>query len=361
MKGLGLYPPITKDYILKRISQEEIMNHYYEIPVTRETLMSNSISSRYRNDTNPSCNYFYNINGKLRIKDWTTGETLDIFDVAAKELGITTNKQGFIKILHNIAKVFRLNKYVDFSEVLKYDKEFNRTYRKTNKTKSIIRYKVILRKPNYHDISYWGEGGIINYRGIFFIREIRISVNHQPFKFLYSYDPKDPCYAYYQKDKKKYINLWKFYFPIRIKGDKRGNKFYSNGSFIQGLQYIKPARILIITKSFKDVKVFNAIVLEAVALASESTPIDAFNIFFFKFLFDYIIINLDYDRTGIVMTQFLRKEYRLPYFFFTGNSKDAFEYVTNNGQQALKNIVQSLYDTYKEDIIKYEPKIINFQ
>jgi len=363
MKNFGIYPKLTKDYILKRISQEEIMDTFYGVPVTRETLCSNSINSKYRVDNNPSCNYYYNINGKLRFKDQTTRDNYDCFDIVAKELGISSNsKQGFIRVLNEIAKSFRIHKYVDYNEVLKYERSFNKQYKKLKKTKRLVQYKVILRNPNYHDKAYWKKGGVTNFKGIFFIQHIMVSYDNQPYKWFYEYSPKDVCYGYYGgKDKKRHINLWKFYFPIRIKGDTRGQRFYTNGSFLQGLQYIQPARIGVLTKAFKDAKVFNAVGLQSLALSAEGIPPTEDEMFYLMNTFDFLIVVLDLDDTGRRMARYLRRKYRVTTYFFLDEDKDAYAFVDSKDKQALKNIVQSLYDTYKEDIIKYEPKIINFQ
>ena len=362
MKNFGIYPKLTKDYILKRINQEEIMSTFYGIPVTRETLSANSISSKYRTDNNPSCNYYYNVNGKLRFVDKTTNDNYDVFDIVAKEIGVSSNsKQGFIRVLHEIAKSFRIHKYVDYEEVLRYERNLNTQYKKVKKTKRLVQYKVVLRQPNHYDKTYWGRGGVTNFKGIFFIQHISVSYDNQPYKWFYDYDPKDPCFGYYgQKEEERAINLWKFYFPLRIKGDKRGQRFYTNGSFIQGIQYLKPARIGVLTKAFKDAKVFQAIGLQSCGIAAEGQAPTEAQMFYLMWLFDYLVVVLDNDDTGRRMARFLRKKYRIITYFFIEEDKDAYAFVDNQGQQALKDNVKALYLPNVEQILEYEVKLINF-
>ena len=268
MKHLGIYPKVTKSYILSRVSQEDIMSSFLGFPVNTETLSANSISSPYRVDVHPSCNYYYNPNGKLRFRDHSTKLNYDCFDVVARQIGVGVNtKQGFMFVLEEIAKNFRLGKFEDYDEVISYEKTKSE-YNKVNilKRKRLVQYKVILRKPNYHDISYWRQGKleIEDLRGVFFIQRLLVSYNNGPFRVLYDYNPKDSCYGYYGKqDKVRKINLWKFYFPLRTKGDKRGTRFTTNGSFIQGIQYLTPDRFCVLTKAFKDVKVFNKVGIQS--------------------------------------------------------------------------------------------------
>ena len=353
MKNFGIYPKITKDYILNRISQEDIMGKFLNIPVTNETLKSNSISSPYRTDENASCNYYYNEQGRLRFRDHTTGLNYDIFDVVGKELGVSSNsKQGFVFCLHEIARAFRIHKYENFSEVKKYDIIKQEHLKRQKKRKNLIEYKVILRKFNYYDKEFWGKGKLEfnDLKGVYFIQTIYVSYDRKPFKHYYSYSPYDPCYGYYGlKDKGTKIDLWKFYFPLRIKGDKRGTRFKSNGYFIQGFQYLVPDRFCILTKSFKDVKVFNKAGLQSCSVSAESTEITPQEASYLKSMFDYVVTCFDYDYTGIKLANLLRKKYNFHPFFFNNSfdNKDAFEYTSINDISSLRTLIQQQYNLYK--------------
>lgn len=372
MKFAGIYPKITKKYILDLVTQEDIMSAFLGVHVTNETLQSNSISSPYRVDSHPSCNYYYNANGKLRFRDHTTGLNYDCFDAVAQTLTVSSSdKVGFNLVLEAIAKHFRLNRFEDYDEVVKYERQMQEHKRRVRKRKSVVVYHPIMRKPNYHDTQYWGQGKlkISDLKGVFFIAEILMSVNNAPFKRVYSYSPKDPAYGYYGKrDKDTKQHLWKFYFPLRKKGDDRGSRFLSNGSFMQGIQYVKPAPICVITKAFKDVKVFNKIGLQSCALSAESTPPTREQIFYLKSICDYVVTCLDYDMTGLRMSWKLRKEHGLePIMFSDGrfgtvnyNTKDAFEFTTANDLTTLKHLVQMQYNNYKSSIKEHKITLINY-
>ena len=70
MENLGLYPKLTKDYILERVSEEEIMEFYMDIPVIDENFYGNSFRNPFRIDDFNTCNYYYDKKtGKLRFRD----------------------------------------------------------------------------------------------------------------------------------------------------------------------------------------------------------------------------------------------------------------------------------------------------
>ena len=100
MKKLDILPNLTKDYILERVPQEEIMEYYSGVKVTEETFIGNSFLSPFREDKDYTCNYWYSISQRtgevrLKLKDWNGSFNGDIFDVAAKrtQLNIKTSQK----------------------------------------------------------------------------------------------------------------------------------------------------------------------------------------------------------------------------------------------------------------------------
>lgn len=364
MSKFGIYPKLNKQYVLDRISQEDIMEKFLGIPVNSTTLSANSISSPYRSDKHKSCNYWYNDNGKLRFKDWTYKINYDCFDVVAKELGITSlNKEGFIFVLHAIAKAFRIHKYENYNEVLKLEARIKEHKERKQRFKKIIQYKLILRKANYHDIAYWKKYHLElqDLKGVYFVDVLYMSYNYQAYQKVYTYDPKDPCYGYYgRKDKYTKVDLWKFYFPLRKKGEER-SRFVSNGSFMQGIQYLVPDKICIVTKAYKDAMVFKKLGIQSCALSGETIVPSDDELFFLKTNFDFIISCLDWDRIGILMARELRKKANFTPIMFTRGkfntidygSKDASDFVQSNGLFTLQSIIQKEYSKNKEELNNY--------
>lgn len=107
--NFGIYPKLTKDYILKRVSQEEIMEKYWGVAL----VFGEQICSELRKDANPTCGFYYNKTGRLRLRDLAGHFWGDCFDMCAARIQVNVStKQGFQLILHTIAKDFRIDRKI---------------------------------------------------------------------------------------------------------------------------------------------------------------------------------------------------------------------------------------------------------
>lgn len=348
---LGIYTTLTKKYILDRITQEEIMEKYLGISVVLDVLIC--APPIIRQDTNPTCSFYYNQHGRLRFRDFSGYFWGDCFDVVAKAIGVdSSTPKGFQMILHTIAKDFRIHKYTDSKEVAKYNKiTYDFFIKKKIKKKKI--FKIIPRRYNYHDMAYWSKRNInetLLYAGkVYPAQEIYISSDGIDFSLLYTYSVKDPAYCYYGGRDKNGIEDWKIYYPLRDKP-----RFHSNSSFVQGKHLITCGRVGIITKSFKDVLCFRSYGLQAIAPPAESVLISKDDYFFMKSNFDFIVSCMDFDRAGCRMAQQLRKVYGItPIMLTTGlynsfdyGSKDFSDYRVKNGHEKTLELLTSVFNKY---------------
>ena len=62
---------VTKEMILKKVSQEQLMEHYLGIPVKKGLF-----KSPLRKDKNPTCSFYWNKNGDLGIATRIIGQNL---------------------------------------------------------------------------------------------------------------------------------------------------------------------------------------------------------------------------------------------------------------------------------------------
>jgi hypothetical protein len=354
---LGIYPKLTKKYILDRISQEDIMEKYLGIKVVFDILITAPPVIRI-NDNNPTCGFKYNINGKLRFRDFSGAFWGDCFDVVAHVLKIDShNKRAFQLIIHTIAKDFKIHKYQNEVGIKEYTSLTN-TFFKKRKYKPRTILKIIFRRLNYHDKSYWGRFNIteklLNIGKVYFAQEVYLSYDGIDYKRIYIYNPKDPAYCYYGGKDIKGIAEWKIYYPFRKKGEIR---FHSNSSFLQGKHLLKPARVCIVTKAYKDVLSFRSIGLEACAPSAESILLKKEEYVFLKSYYDFIVSSMDYDRAGMRMAQLLRKTYGIPPIMFTNGrynsinygAKDMAEYVDNTKDiNKVRNLIHSVYSSYTD-------------
>lgn len=352
--SLGIYPNLTKDYILQRISQEQIMEHYLGIPVKLDVLLLSPL----RNDNNPTCAFYYNQHGRLRFRDLSGHFWGDCFDVVAFRLNLKTNdKKSFNLILHTIAKDFRIHKYTDVKEVIIYDK-ITKDYFSKKKAKNKLIIRVIPREYNYHDLSYWKKFNIdlniLNHGKVYCAEEIWISRDNINFTKIYRYSTKDPAYCYFG-DKDIYgRENWKIYYPFRKKPLEKTDppRFHSNSSFLQGKHLITGGTVGIITKAYKDVLAFRSIGLQAVAPSAESVLLSKSDFKFMKDKFKYLISCMDFDRAGIRMSWLLRETYNIPAFMFTDGRfntynyevKDFAEYIDKYGKDSTIKLVKNIYN-----------------
>ena len=81
------YNTITVEEILSKVTEWSLWKHYCS---NFETL-DRSFRSELYNDNNPSCR-IYQTNGRLRYKDFGTGDNLNIFEYIQKKYNCTFNE-----------------------------------------------------------------------------------------------------------------------------------------------------------------------------------------------------------------------------------------------------------------------------
>lgn len=359
MKKLGVYPELTKRYLLERVTQEEIMEYYTNIPVN-STTTTIQFNSPLRPDNTPSANYYYAKDNKgevrLKLKDWGKGAfNGDIFDVASYFTKIKSNtSQGFKLLLHKIAFDFRIHKYENEEERRELLTILN-TYHKTSQLKV---FKVTPRAWNVYDERYWYKkyfigSDLLRIGKVIPIQNLQIEGKDGYLYNNYSYSAKDPAYAYYGGVING-IQIWKIYFPFRLKG----RKFLTNYSFIQGLDIFQPARIGIITKSYKDVLCYKLFKIEAIAIPSETYVMSKEEYFNIKSKCDIVLTNFDYDKAGILLANKYKKIHKCSPLMFTRGKynqpdfgvKDFSEFIEKYGVEATIRMIQNLLNTFEEDL-----------
>jgi hypothetical protein len=358
MINLKLLPTLTKPYLLERVSQEEIMLYYIGIPVNTQTLEGSSFLSPFRSennpDKNPTCNYYYSENGKLRIKDWNGSFHGDIFDVASWATKINSKtSQGFKLLLNKIAYDFKVHKY----SVDEERKKFNILYKQHITTKELKVFKVIPRPFNKFDGKTWYDrweisSSLLKLGKVIPVQELQVEGNDGYLHTKYVYNSYNPGYAYYGGEINGII-LWKVYFPLTKDKNK---KFITNYSFIQGLNLLVPARVIVITKSFKDVLCFRVFGIVAICVPSETYVISKEIMFKLKSYADIVVTNFDYDKTGILLANKYKRVHNCyPIMFTRGRFnqpdfgvKDFTEFRETYGTEKTKALIINTFDKYKE-------------
>ena len=355
---ISILDKLTFKYILDRVPQEVIFEKYIGIKVTNETLMANSCLSPFRKDNKPTCNYYYsfdsNNNPKLRFRDWNGSFRGDCFDAASEILKIKTDTpQSTALLLNKIAFDFKIHKYTDSEEV----EQFDNFYTNFIKSKEILIYKVEPRPMNNYDKKYWGDlYGItkewLKYGATYMVNKLYRYSESKGYVEVYRYRSSDPAYAYYGGTLNGIV-LWKIYFPYR-----KNNRFISNYGFIYGYQFFQPARVGLITKSYKDVICYATYGISSISVPSETYVMKPHEIFQLKTKVDLLLTNFDYDPAGIRLAQIYKKKYNIfPLMFTKGlfnqpnfGAKDFTDFRAINGHENTQKLISSVITKNSETL-----------
>jgi len=331
MYGTKNVKQLTIQEILKRISEYDIFKYY----IGKDFKMG-TIRSPLRKDSQPSFDIYKSPNTvrKILFKDHGTGESGSCFDFVMKMYGLT-----FMGALQCIDYDFGLGLS-------------NKTFSKKNLTKGYVgkasgvnidkievlcSIRVKRRKWNATtDKRFWGSYGIT----VAMLKKFDISpiealkVNNKWFKFK-----KDECvYCYHFGD-----YVYKIYQPYN-----KDFKWLSNAStsVIQGWQQLpEKGKLVVITKSMKDIVVLDSIEVPAIAPQSEGTIPSEKIISELKERFEIVISNYDYDYRGIVSSNRMKKLHNIRPFMFTPEYgvKDVSDYVKENSINNLIKIKNEVY------------------
>lgn len=363
---------LTKSYIESRVSQEEIVSKYLDIPmeVIDDCIKHNHlISSVFRDDDNEgSMGIAYNNKGRLKVRDFGGfGFFEDVYGVVAYVLSIvyerpidSSKKEDFYFILKHICKTFNVTERDNQYEV---DDDIKTALYKSKQRKAII--EIASRSWNRQDKNIWNKLNVgLDYLNTHFVIPvnqyyINRASNPEP---KYVYDSKDPCYAYMLGQNRQGVYLIKLYFPLRNR--KKGQlKFVTNCNVLEGLPNLErdDYDYIIITKSSKDRLSLGShlskhsfyggdkrtLRIGVINLPSENYRLKANEYDWLKARLNedgMIVSLLDFDETGRNGANYLLETYDIPYLFIT------------RGEFGLENYSNckdfaDLHDVYSNDEI----------
>lgn len=326
-----IQPKIDKDFILSKINQESIMQHYTGNDVTSKKL----VTSCLRSDNHVTCGYYKSKSGVLYMHDFATGEHLDCWNLVMKMFNV-----NYYQALEIIAKDFCL---VD-SNIVKTKPVI---VPEITETESAI-IQVQIKSFTQKELDWWQQFGI-NKKILkkYHIYSLQYVFLNGELRFTSS--EKCPIYGYYFGKDKNSKELWKIYFPFN---KEKGIRFINNlpKKVLQGYHQLpKTGDLLVITKSMKDVASMYGFGITAVSTPSESTFISDKQLEEFKSRFKKIIIVFDNDRPGKRSLSKIRKQYpELNYFIFPSNmEKDFTDNLKVIGIEKMKELIKCFMSNYK--------------
>ena len=329
---------LTTENILNKISDYQIFSYYLGSNFT----INKVFSSPFRTDRTPSFCIFRTSEGNLMFKDLARGDTGDCFTFAGKILGIFNFTRLLVQInidfklnlIHNIESYIpKVVKGVDFFE----QKEI------VNKINDI---QIKTRPFNSQDLEYWQDYGVdeilLKYFNVFATEYTYYNNN------LWSVHSKyNPCYAYIFRDDEGNYG-YKLYRPLEKDKKKKWMSNVNPESMLQGISNLtKSNKILIITKSLKDVMVLRTLGYHSIAVQGESMIINESLMDILKTRFEKIYLLFDFDLGGIKGAKRFRKKYPFIYITFLQNLK-----TRNNGCKDISDARKILgYVASKELLI----------
>ncbi len=326
MLDFSIEPKITKDYILSNINQETILNYYLKLPVESKKLFI----SPFRDDKRPTCGFYKSKSGIVYFHDFATNKHYNCFGVVMELFGCP-----YYKALKIIAKDFNLVSGEVTAKIKPIQcKELD--------TKKETQIQVKIKDFSESELLWWSKYGIT----LDILKKFNVYSCDTVFlngSLYCSSTTKCPIYGYYN-GKQNNIELWRIYFPTR-----KSYRFLGNLSAkkIQGFRQLpNSGKLLVITKSQKDVMCYYSLGVTAIAPNSETIFIEEKVLNNLKTRFKYIIVHYDNDRAGKYNMALIRHKYPELFYFFIPNSykaKDISDFYKKYGRsKTIKFLNQNI-------------------
>lgn len=298
-------PEITKKFLLDKHPEETYMEYYLGIPVKKGLF-----KSPLRQDNTPTCSFYRNKSGELIFKDFKGDFYGNFISVVMRKCSCS-----YGQALRIIANDFGFKK----SKNLPVNKG------KINKQPIIIQdsnpaqIQIEMQDFTEKDIVWWGRYGItpkiLKKFNVFSCKSVFLNGN-----YFAAYTTNNPIYGYYG-GKKENLELWRIYFPKR-----KSYRFITNweSKKIQGFKQLpKQGKLLVITKSMKDVMCLYSLGIPAIAPNSENLFITDSVMKELRERFSYIVVFYDNDLAGISNMKKIKKDYPDLYYTWIPRKYDA--------------------------------------
>lgn len=336
---------LTFENLLKKVEPYTIFAYY----IGKDVRLNQVFHSPLRKDKKPSFSLHISKRGYLYYNDWATGDWGGAIQFVQKLFSLPTMYMAASKINQDL----NIGLYDDSYNANNYTKhtgyvtDFNQSEIKEIADKSSVNIKIKQRKWLDKDLEYWSKYGItkeiLTYYNVFPCYKVFINDNtvfvHNDRRFKPAY-----AYVYYKEEEYSY----KIYQPLTPE-----SKWMSNTdiSVLQGWDQLpETGKVLIITKSQKDVMTLYSLGIPAVATQGELMGVKPHIYKQLQERFEHIYLLFDFDYGGVKGTQKLRKLIPDLKFFFiqtlldrSSGYKDISDYRENHSpEETLEHLRTSL-------------------
>jgi len=327
-----LEPKITKDFLLSYNNEETYMSFYLGIPIKKGLFCS-----PLRKDNTPTCSFYRNKQGDLIFKDFNGSFYGNFISVVMYKYSLDYNEA-----LRTIANDFNLIKTPGF---VKHQGVIRDSVPKFEAPSTSL-IQVEIQEFQENELKWWNEYGItekiLKKFHVYSCKNIFLNGN------LFIVTSKGcPAYGYYG-GKEDNMELWRIYFP-----KKKQYRFITNwkAKQVQGYKQLpKQGKLLVITKSMKDVMCLYSLGIKAIAPNSENLFVSDKMLEELKSRFTYIVVMYDNDLPGIQNMIKIKKSH--PELLYTWiprkyEVKDISDFRQKYGEKKTKQFIKDLILKYK--------------
>ncbi len=313
----------STEELYKILGQQAIMEFYFGDKIDLRKKYKNP----FRNDSKPGCHFKWSQTGNLYFYDYATEKVF----YTALDIAMLATAYGYPDILYKIESDFQI-KHLDYSNRKKLILEAKEQIVPEVKP-AIIKVKVT--KFTESDVIYWAQFGITpSILRFFDVRRVdKAWINDE---LWYIDNEYDPCYRYKEKDR------FKLYRPLSKTKTKWRSTYF--GGILEGYtQLPHKGTQLIITKGLKDVMMFHALGINAVAVRSENTPMSKNAFDLLKNRFDRLFLWFDADEAGIIGCKKMQDMYNIPCVYHDPVwGKDPSDIYKKHGKEKLLELCKQL-------------------
>lgn len=325
-------PKITKDFLLNYNNEEVYMSFYLGIPIKKGLFCS-----PLRKDNAPTCSFYRNKQGELIFKDFNGSFYGNFISVVMYKYSLNYNEA-----LRTIANDFNLIKTPGY---VKHQGNVRENIPKFEASSTAL-IQVEIQDFKDNELKWWDEYGItekiLKKFHVYSCKNIFLNGS-----LFMSSSNGCPAYGYYG-GKEDNIELWRIYFP-----KKKQYRFITNwkAKQVQGYKQLpKEGKLLVITKSMKDVMCLYSLGIKAIAPNSENLFITDKMLEELKLRFKYIAVLYDNDLPGISNMKKIKKSH--PELLYTWiprhyNVKDISDFRKRYGEKKTKQFIKDLILKYK--------------